>query len=107
MGLFGSEKDEREEVTLGVSKESDSEKEEDENNASPEIGTVDFGGGSDDQEEESGNLRNEVSRLDSVREESISKDTSTQPSTGSTQLEDLRKQNQQIIEKLDMILSEL
>jgi len=113
MGLFGSDEDEREEVTIGISEEDD-ETDENKTDTSPEVGTVDFGGSESSQEDESSNLRNEVSSLDSVKEAEVSSQSSNSTSSSASNsrsknsdIEAIKKQNQKIIEKLDKVLSKL
>ncbi|MFB6116476.1 MAG: hypothetical protein ABEK10_03080 [Candidatus Nanosalina sp.] len=103
MGLFGSDEEEKEEVTLGLSEKENKEESSSEPETSPEVGAVNFDGKEDSSEEESGNLRNEVSKLDSVRESSTG-NTSDQETDD---LEEIRRQNEKIIEKLDTVLSRL
>lgn len=115
MGLFGSDEEEREEVTIGISEDEEDEKGGREEDISPEVGTVDFGEkDSSNEKEESSNLRNEVSSLDSVKEAEMgSKNTgSTSSPTNNSRPSDsdikaVKKQNQKIIEKLDKVLSKL
>lgn len=116
MGLFGSDEDEREEVTIGISEEDNEENEKNEADVSPEVGTVDFGGSdsSKENQKEESNLRNEVSSLDSVKEAEMDsqKTGSSNRSTNNTGSRDsdikaIKKQNQKIIEKLDKVLSKL
>lgn len=105
MGLFGSEEEKREEVTLGVSE--DKETEDETNDASPEVGAINFESEDESESEESGNLRDEVSNLDSVTETSDSSSKTSSSRKNSSELDDLKKQNQKIIEKLDKVLSKL
>ena len=107
MGLFGSDEENTEEVTLGLSDEKESSEKNSDSENSPEVGTVDFGG-SEDESDDSGNLKDEVSRLDSVRE-NVDTGSTGSGNTGSesADLEDIRDQNQEIIDKLDKVLSRL
>lgn len=104
MGLFGSDEEEREEVTLGLSKDKKEEESSNTTDSSPEVGTINFDSEEDSSQDESGNLRNEVSNLDSVKESSV-KDTGS--GSDSTDLDEIKRQNQKIIEKLDTVLSRL
>ncbi len=115
MGLFGSEDEEREEVTIGVSEEEETENEK-KDDVSPEVGTVDFGGedtSADKDRDSESNLRNEVSNLDSVDSTETSSTSSTSKTgaaaSGSpdSDMKAIKKQNQKIIEKLDKVLSKL
>ena len=93
MGFFGSDEDEdREEVTIGLSEDSSSE----DSNGSTDIGDMGV-----KPEDDSGELKDDVSKLDTVRE-SVG-DTSGKE----TELDDIRKQNQKIIKKLDTVISKL
>lgn len=102
MGLFGSDKEEREEVTIGLSEEKEEDSSE-ESDTSPEVGAINFDSDDSSSEEDSGNLRDEVSRLDSVKDSS----SDTSSSSESPDLEEIQRQNQKIIEKLDTVLSRL
>lgn len=105
MGLFGGSNDEKEEVTLGLSE--DEEKSEDDG-ANPEVGTVDFGEQDSKENESSGNLRNEITSMDSVTETSQTGNSSTSStSADSPDLEEIRDQNQEIIDKLEQVLTRL
>lgn len=120
MGLFGDSNEEKEEVTLGISEED--EKSEDKG-SSAEVGAVDFGSNDSSEEDSSNSLRNEVSSMDSV---ATSRKNSSKSSTGSSSggshrvtsstaagsnespdLKDIRDQNQEIIDKLEKVLSRL
>ncbi|EGQ43764.1 MAG: hypothetical protein J07AB43_06420 [Candidatus Nanosalina sp. J07AB43] len=93
MGFFGSDEDEdREEVTIGLSEDSSS----DDSTNSTDIGDMGL-----EPEDNSGELEDDVSKLDTVRE-SVG-DTSSEE----TELDDIRKQNQKIIKKLDTVISKL
>ena len=93
MGFFGSDEDEdREEVTIGLSEDSSSE----DSSSSTDIGDMDV-----EPEDDSGDLKDDVSKLDTVRE-SVG-DTSGKE----TELDDIKKQNQKIIKKLDTVISKL
>lgn len=104
MGLFGSDEEEREEVTLGLSQDKKEEESGNKTDSSPEVGTINFDSEEDSSDKESSNLRNEVSKLDSVKESTVS---STDTGNDSSDLEEIKRQNQKIIEKLDNVLSRL
>ncbi|NMJ77080.1 hypothetical protein GLU64_01565 [Nanohaloarchaea archaeon] len=93
MDFFGSDEDEdREEVTIGLSEDSSGE----DSSSLTDIGDVGV-----EPEVDSGDLEDDVSKLDTVRE-SVG-DTSGKE----TELDDIRKQNQKIIKKLDTVISKL
>lgn len=105
MGLFGESNDKKEEVTLGLSE--DEEKSEDDGN-NPEVGAINFDEKESSESDSSSNLKNEISSMDSVTEPSQTGSSTTSGSSkDSPDLEEIRDQNQEIIDKLERVLTRL
>lgn len=96
MDFFGSDEDEeKEEVTLGLSESSSNEKSDDSTNIK-DMGLNEDG-------DTDNRLQDEVSKLDTVND--TVKDKSHDKN--GTSLEEIEKQNQKIMKKLDTVLSRI
>lgn len=104
MGLFGDSEEEKEEVQLGIPDEEDKKESE---GSTANVGEVDFSESEPSGSESSSTLRNEVSSMDSVEKDLGVDHPGSENSSDSPSLGEIRDQNQEIINKLDKVLSRL
>jgi hypothetical protein len=121
MGLFGGGNNDREEVHLGEPDEDEERQQNSEEKGNPaDVGTIDFGSGDDSSssrssgsEESESKLRNEISSMESVETSSSGSSSGgsshrvTSSTSGEPDLEEIKDQNQEIIDKLEKVLNRL